>query len=299
MDYNDLDLNLIKTFLCVYETKSILSASKKLFISQPAVTNSIKKLEKHLGGELFIRTPKGVIPTEEGEQFNKCCYKALKMIENGIKNFNAFSTLQQGKLNIGSSSTIIRRLLLPFIEQFSKKYPNVVISVTDATSDKLINLTNRSEVDLAILNTPVSGQEYFDVTKITKTHDCFIASTNFENDFVSKNDLNKYPLILQKRPSNNRDYFEQVCIENNINLKANYEIGSFGLITDFTEQGMGIAFTVEEFVAKDIREKRVKKINTDLLIKPRDVVAITPQSSINSFACKTFIKELKEYFENK
>lgn len=299
MNYSELDLNLLKTFLCVFETKSILSASKKLYISQPAVTNSIKKLEKHLGGELFVRTSKGVIPTEEGKQFSENCYNALKLIENGINNFNAYSTLTTGRLNIGSSSTIIRKLLLPFIEVFSKRYPNIIISITDATSDRLVKMTKRGEVDFSVINTPIDYPETFDITKITETTDGFIASKDFEKDFISKNDIKKYPLILQKYPSNNREYFEQICLSNNINLVPNYELASFGLITDFVEKGIGIAFTVLDFVKEDIENGRIKKLETDLAYKSRDVVTITPSLSVNSFACKTFIKELKEYFDKK
>ena len=299
MNYSELDLNLLKTFLCVFETKSILSASKKLYISQPAVTNSIKKLEKHLGGELFVRTSKGVIPTEEGKMFSESCYNALRMIENGINNFSSYASLSTGKLNIGSSSTIIRRLLLPFIDEFSKRYPNIVISITDATSDRLIKMTKRNELDFSVINTPIDYPENFDITKITETTDGFIASKEFEKEFITKKEIKNYPLILQKYPSNNRDHFEQVCLSNKINLTPNYELASFGLITDFVEKGLGIAFTVLDFVKEDIENGRVKKIETDLIYKPRDVVAITPSLSVNSFACKTFIKELKEYFEKK
>lgn len=296
MNYIDFDLNLIKIFIEVYETKSMFGASKKLYITQPAVTKSIKKLEEYLGGELFIRTPKGVMPTAEGEQFYTCVKDATNIIINGVNNFKDYLSLATGKLNIGSSSTIIRRLLLPFIEKFSHKYPNIVISVTDATSDKLIGLTKKSELDLAILNLPLD-EEGFNITSITTTRDGFIASSNFEKDYICKSDLNKYPLILQKRPSNNREYFEKVCLDNDIVLQPNYEIGSFGLITDFTQKGMGIAFTILDFVKEDIANGKVKEVKTDLNIKPRDVVAITLKSAVNSFACKTFIKELKEYFE--
>lgn len=297
MNYIDFDLNLIKIFIGVYETKSMFGASKKLYITQPAVTKSIKKLEEYLGGELFVRTPKGVMPTAEGEQFYLCVKDATNTILNGVNNFKDYSSLAVGKLNIGSSSTIIRRLLLPFIEKFSHKYPNIVISVTDATSDKLISLTKKSELDLAILNLPLEGSDGFNITSITTTSDGFIASSNFEKDFICKQDLNKYPLILQKRPSNNREYFETMCLDNDIVLEPNYEIGSFGLITDFTQKGMGIAFTILDFVKEDIEAGKVKEVKTDLNIKPRDVVAITLKSAVNSFACKTFIKELKEYFE--
>lgn len=298
MNYNDLDLNLLKTFLCVYENKSILTASKKLYLTQPAVSNSIKKLEIFLGGELFIRTSKGVMPTAEGEKFNSYCYNAMKHIENGINDFISFTSLEKGKLNIGSSSTIIRQLLMPFIAEFSKMFPKIIIMVLDANSAKLLKQLKNGDVDLVIMNTPVDNEEMFDILPLKETKDCFIAGIDFEKDFISKEDLKNYPIILQKRPSNNRDYFEKICLENGIEISPKYEIGSFGLLTDFVSSNMGLGFTVKDFVEKDIQEKRVKEIKTDLKISPRKVVVVSKPHSVDNFVCKKFIDKLVKYFES-
>lgn len=297
MNYIDLDLNLIKTFLTVYECKSILLASKKLYVSQPAVTKSIKKLESFLGGKLFIRTPKGVIPTAEGEQFNSICYNAIKILENGINKFSTYGSLEEGRINIGSSSTIIRKLLLPFIEQFNKKHPKIYIDITDANSEKLQKYLKNGTIDLAILNLPIAEQNLYNITEVTATQDCFIAPADFEKDFLSKQEIKNYPLILQKRPSSNRDYFEQMCADNDISYVPNIEMSSFGLMTDFVSKNMGIAFTVKEFILDDLQKGRVKVLKTDLKMKPRKVGVLTLNGSANSFVCQTFIDELVEYFK--
>lgn len=297
MNYIDLDLNLIKVFLTVYESKSILLASKKLYISQPAVSKSIQKLETYLGGKLFVRTPKGTISTNEGEEFYECCHNSMQLLNAGINKFSTLSSLKQGVLNIGSSSTIIRKLLLPFIEDFNKKYPDIVITITDANSEKLTKYVKSGIIDLAILNMPIADKDIFNITKITQTNDCFIANPKFEQNFLSKEDLQKQKIIVQKRPSSNRDYFDKMCDENNINITPSFEIGSFGLITDFVSRNLGIAYTIKEFVLADIKENRVKLLETDFVSKPRDVAVITLQTSINSFVCSKFIEELTMYFE--
>lgn len=296
MNYNDLDLNLIKVFLAVYESKSILLASKKLYISQPAITKGIQRLENFLGGKLFVRTAKGTIPTKEGEEFNKSCYNAMQILNTGINKFSSLSNLEQGVLNIGSSSTIIRKLLLPFIEKFNKKYPNIVITITDANSEKLTKYVKNGIVDMAILNMPIPNAEMFNVTTITKTNDCFIAHPDFPYDFLTKEQLASQKIIVQKRPSSNRDYFDKMCNENNVDIRPSFEIGSFGLITDFVSKNLGIAYTVKEFIEQDVKDKRVKIIKTDFISRPRDIAVITLQTSVNSFVCDKFIKELKDYF---
>ncbi|MBQ0017128.1 MAG: LysR family transcriptional regulator [Clostridiales bacterium] len=298
MNYSDLDLNLVKVFCCVYESKSIISASEKMFISQPAVTSSIKRLEGYLGGKVFVRTPKGIVPTAEGESLYEAFNNCLKTLDGAVNRFKAKSVFDKGYLNIGSSSTIIRKLLLPFIKEFNKEYPNIVITVTDADSERLEKLTREGDVDLSVVNLPIKNPALFNLTKITQTKDCFIASKNFEKDFVSKDDIKDCTLILQKKPSSNRDYFERICEKNGVKYQPSFEIGSFGLITDFVAKDMGIAFTVENFIQDDIKSGRVKKIDTDLVIEPRDVCAITSITAVNTIICEKFIEELEKYFKN-
>ena len=76
-----------------------------------------------------------------------------------------------------------------------------------------------------------------------------------------------------------------------------YEIASFGLITDFVEKNLGIAFTVKDFVQDDIDKKRVKIINTDLCINPRELVVANLKQNINSYTKKTFYNFLVSYFK--
>ena len=175
MDYSEIDLNSLKVFISVADSKSISSASKKLFISQPAVTNCIKKLEAILGGKLFIRTSKGAMLTTEGKMFYDYCVDAMKKINAWLNAFSKFANLSVGQIKIGSSSTIIRHMLIPFISYFSKKYPDIKISIHDGLSDQLIDMLNHDEVDLSIVNTPIENQENFDITTIVCTEDCFIA----------------------------------------------------------------------------------------------------------------------------
>jgi len=295
MNYIDLDLNLIKKFLTVYECKSILLASKKLYISQPAITKSIKRLENYLKGNLFIRTSKGVEATNGGKEFYIACNNSLITLENGINKFSVLSELKEGYLNIGSSSTIIRKILLNFIKKFNKIYPNIIITITDANSEELADSLKDGRIDFAIINLPINNENNFNVIPIFKTNDCFIASVNFKKNHLTTDEIKKENLILQKRPSSNRDYFEKMCIENNVQLTPKMEIGSFGLITDFVAKNMGIAYTISEFVQDDIKNKRVKIIKTDLNIKPRVIALFTRNNSINNFATMKFIEEIKKY----
>ena len=171
------------------------------------------------------------------------------------------------------------------------------MSITDAHSKKLEEYTKTGIVDLSIINIPLLDEKAFKVIPFTSTTDCFIASTNFEKDFLTKEEIKNYPLLLQKRPSSNRDYFENMCLKNNIFYTPNFEMSSFGLIADFVSKNAGIAYTVKDFILDDIKSGRVKELKTDFEILPRDIVVITNENTINNFATDTFIKELVNFFK--
>ena len=269
-----------------------------MFVSQPAVTKGIKRLEEFLGVKLFIRTSRGVVPTAEGEEFNRICYNSMQNLSTGINKILSLTKLESGTLNIGASSTIVRKLLMPFIKKFTAKYPNVILTITDANSSKLEKYTKNGTVDLSIISEPIIEDGKFEIIPLIKINDCFIANKNCNIDFLSIEELKTERIILQKRPSNNRDYFEKVCLENNIILSPILEIGSFGLITDFVANDMGIGFTVKEFIKDDIQNKRVKIIESELKFKSRNVCIITPKLSFNNFATKKFTEEIKDYFNS-
>ena len=152
-------------------------------------------------------------------------------------------------------------------------------------------------VDLSIVNMPIANEHDFEIIPITKTTSCFIAPVNFEKDFLPSTDLKNYPILVQKRPSANRDYFEQMCVDNKLRLKPSFEIASFGLITDFVSAGSGIGFTIKDFVKDDIKAGRVKVLETDIEIKPQAVAIILPKGSVNNFVTQKFIDELKEFLK--
>ncbi|MFA6331205.1 MAG: LysR family transcriptional regulator, partial [Clostridia bacterium] len=179
MNYSDFDLNLIKIFTAVAESGTISATSKKLYISQPAITNSIKKLESYLNGSLFVRTPRGMKLTPEGEQFYNFCKVSLDKLSQGFSVFAEYADLKQGEIKIGSSSTLIRHMLIPFLAAFGEKYPNVKITITDGVSGDLEKYLLKSDADLAFMSAPINTPEHWSSVKITSTTDFFIAGHKY------------------------------------------------------------------------------------------------------------------------
>ena len=123
----DINYELYKVFYYVAISLSFSDASKQLFISQSAVSQSVKVLEKKLGITLFIRSTKRVQLTPEGETLLRHIEPAMNLIKRGEAQIMEASNLGGGQLRIGASDTICRYYLVPFLNKFHKTYPNVHI----------------------------------------------------------------------------------------------------------------------------------------------------------------------------
>lgn len=292
----DFDLNLIKTFIYVYELGSISKASEKFFVSQPAITQSIKKIETIAKCQLFVRSPKGVNPTANAKILYDNFKLALNNINNGMNLLYEENNFAHGAISIGSSSTLMRGLLLPFIYKFREKYQNIKISIVDGISTKLMENLKRGDVDIAIMSDPILIPANIEKTIITQIEDCFIVNKNFQKEFISKHALQEYPIILQKSPSNNRVFFDQLCKQNDVKITPSLETESFGIITDLISNTNDmIGFSTKDFILHNL-ENNIRILKTDFIIEKRNICLFKIKGQMLSNSLKLFLTELEQYF---
>ena len=148
----NVDLELYKIFYIVAKNKHMTKASEELHISQPAISQSIKKLEDQLGGTLFIRSNKGMELTEEGKMIYDYVKGALELIKNAENDFTAFKDLSKGEVKIGCSTTLTKLLLIEPIKEFNKDNPNIDIKVNNNLTSILINDLKLGKLDFVIFN---------------------------------------------------------------------------------------------------------------------------------------------------
>lgn len=159
---------------------SISKAANALYISQPAITKAIKKLEQELSITLFNRSPKGVSLTENGKIFFEFIKNGVESFMNGEHKLTALNNLETGILRIGASSTITRYFLLPFIEKFHTLYPKIEISITNHLTNNMVSLLKKGSLDFLIVNLPMKLDNTLNVTPCAKLHDCFARKLNIQ-----------------------------------------------------------------------------------------------------------------------
>lgn len=287
----DVNLELYRIFYVVAKHKHMTKASEELHISQPAISQSIKKLEEQLGGTLFLRSNKGMELTEEGKMFYDYVKGALELINNAENEFTSFKDLSKGEIKIGCSTTLTKLVLLDALKKFHSDYPNINVDITNDLTSNLINDLKLGKLDFVIFNESNIKETNLDLKKVKELKQGFIYNPSFYKDETNNfEDLNNYPLILQKEESNSRKLLDHIALQNNAKLIPKMEVVSQELITEFVNIGLGVGFVIIDLAKKNFNDIKELKINKKI---PNINVYLATNKSISlTFASKTFIKYL-------
>lgn len=296
-----VNLELYRIFYCVVKNGSITNAAKELFISQPAVSQSIKQLEAQLGGRLFLRTPKGMELTPEGSAIYEYVERANGLLSEAENKFNQLKNLVIGKIRIGASDNICRNYLLPYVRQFRTLYPDVKIHITNGTSNQTINLLKTGKVDIGFVNMP-SVDDEVEVSVCSKLHDCFVAGSKFidlKDIPMTIETLLNYPIILLEKGTNSRRFIDDYIKSFGHECEPNIEVGSHDLLIEFAKQNLGISCVTEEFVTKELKDGSLFKLNIEGDIRSRNIGYVKLKNVSLTFAGARFIDLIQEDLNNK
>lgn len=289
----NIDLELYRIFYTVAKHKHMTKASRELHISQPAISQSIKKLEDQLGGTLFLRSNKGMELTEEGKMFYEYVKGALELINNAENEFTSFKDLSKGEIKIGCSTTLTKLVLMDALKDFHLEYPNININITNDLTSNLINDLKLGKLDFVIFNESNIKETNLNLEKIKELKQGFIYNPEFYDDNVNNfEDLNNVPLILQKEESNSRKLLNYIALQNNVKLIPKMEVVSQELITEFTNIGLGIGFAIIDLAKRNC--ENLNELNINKKIPNINIYLATNKSVSLTFASKMFIKYLKK-----
>jgi DNA-binding transcriptional LysR family regulator len=177
----NIDLEYYKIFYYVGNLGKISLAAEKLCISQPAVSQAIKLLETQLGTRLFIRTPKGVRLTTEGEVLFSYIKQGYEYILLGEKKFKEMLDLELGEIRIGASDMTLKYYLLPFLEKFHREYPNIKVSVTNAPTPETLQYLESGKIDFGVISEPFEISEDMEVQAVEEIEDIFVVGSHFNS----------------------------------------------------------------------------------------------------------------------
>ena len=294
-------LELYKVFKEVAEAGNITAAASALFISQSAVSQSIKQLEAELQTRLFARNSRGVTLTPDGKMLYEYVRSAIGLLETGEEKLSQSRHLQMGHLTIGASDTVTSQFLLPHLDAFHRRYPNIHIRIISGRSYKVLGLLRAGRVDIAFASAPGDADDLEHIPCF-ETHSCFVAAPDNPCDFTrayTTEEIAAFPLNLLEKKASSRTYLEKYFLQSGVRLTPEIELGARSLLVDLARIGFGVAGVTREFVQGELAAGEIRELSTALSIPPRTVDLCMLRNVSPSAATERFARDVLEKLQGK
>ena len=288
-------LELYRVFKEVAETGNISLAAKNLYISQSAVSQSIKQLETALQARLFARSPRGVSLTWEGQMLYQYVRSALGLLATGEDKLSQAQQLLLGTLTIGASDTVTSFFLTPFLETFHRQHPGIRLKIVSGRSAKVLSMLKSGAVDIAFASSP--SESSLATWSCFATHAIFVAGSGYGCDFdhvYTRQEIADFPLILLERKASSRVFLEQYFLQSGITLTPEIELSSRSLLVSLAKIGLGVAGVTREFVQDALDSGEIRQLRTDFTIPARSVDMCTLREVSPTAAASAFMEMIRQ-----
>ena len=286
-------------FYTVANAGNISKAAKELYISQPAISKSIQKLEESLNCKLFSRSSRGVILTDEGTLLYDHVKEAFETLSLGEDKLKRSIELGVGHIQIGVSSTLCKYMLLPYLNEFIHQNPHISISISCQSTNETLRLLDENKIDIGLIGKPESLKGFiFD--HLSDIEDIFVATpeylANLAERGVEKDEVLEHAtLMLLDKNNITRRYIDDYFQENLINVSDTINISDMGLLIDFAKIGVGVACVIKSFVSRELAKGKLEEIPLEISIPKREVGFAYKENAKHSKALETFIDFYKTY----
>ena len=258
------NLSSYRIFYTVANTGNISKAAKELYISQPAISKSIQKLEESVGCKLFSRSSRGVVLTDEGKLLYEHVSEAFETLTMGEEKLKRSIELGVGHLKIGVSSTLCKYLLLPYLKEFIRQNPHISISISCQSTNDTLKLLEDNKIDIGLIGKPENLKNiHFDF--LEEIEDIFVAAKDYLRNLKARgiqkdHILQSSTLMLLDKNNMTRQYIDDYLQENQIIIKDSIDISDMDLLIDFARIGVGVACVIKNFVREDLENGTLMEI---------------------------------------
>ena len=275
-------LSQYRIFYEVARCGNISRAAKELYISQPAISKAIGKLEESLGTRLFLRNSRGVQLTPEGNVLFQHVAAAFDSLSRGEKELKRIHDFHIGQLKIGVSNTLCKYVLLPYLKSFVEKYPHVNITIESQSTAHTLEMLEARKIDIGLVAEP-RARRGLNFTPVMEIHDGFVCTpASMENLTLREGpapDIFKTGnIMLLDRSNMSRKHLDTYLSDRDIEVNQLLEVTDMALLIEFARIGLGIACVILDFVSDDLKNGTLIEVPLDAPI-PRRIIgfACPPQ----------------------
>ena len=285
-------------FYTVANAGNISKAAKELYISQPAISKSIQKLEDNLGCKLFSRSSRGVILTDEGQLLYGHVKEAFETLNQGEEKLKRSIDLGVGHLQIGVSATLCKYVLLPYLKEFIRQNPHISISINCQSTNETLELLDDNKIDIGLIGKPenLKNINFFYLDQI---EDIFVVIPDYLENLKKrgiKKDaiLENSTLMLLDKHNMTRQYIDDYLQDNQITIAESIDISNMDLLIDFAKIGVGVACVVKNFVTEELKDGSIVEIPLGFPIHKREIGFAYKDNLKPSKSLQTFI----DFYQN-
>ena len=293
------NLSSYRIFYTVANTGNISKAAKELYISQPAISKSIQKLEESVGCKLFSRSSRGVVLTDEGKLLYDHVSSAFETLTLGEEKLRRSIELGVGHLKIGVSATLCKYMLLPYLKEYIRRNPHISISITCQSTNETLRLLEDNKIDIGLIGKPDNLKNiHFDF--LEEIEDVFVTTKDYIRNLrargIQKNQiLSSSTLMLLDKNNMTRQYIDDYLQDNQIVIKDSIDISNMDLLIDFARIGVGVACVIKSFVSEDLASGALVEIPLGIPIHKREVGFAYRTSTKQSRSLTEFIEFYKHF----
>jgi len=293
----DQHLSQYRIFYAVAKAGNISRAAKELYISQPAISKSISKLEDSLNTVLFTRNSRGVQLTDEGQVLFEHTRDAFEELAKGEQELKRIREFNMGHIRIGVSNTLCRFIMVKYLKGFIEQYPHIKITIESQPTTQTLSMLEQQRIDIGLVVEQKSAKS-MNFIPVMDIEDIFVATPSYLENLKLREgaDTDVFQsgnLMLLDKNNITRHYIDDYMSVNEIVANNLLEVTTMDLLIEFARIGLGIGCVIKEFVKEDLDSGRLAQLKLDTPIHKR-TVGFLWQSSRTSKALDTFIRFCKE-----
>ena len=293
----DQNLSQYRIFYAVAKAGNISRAAKELYISQPAISKSISKLEDSLNTVLFTRNSRGVQLTDEGQVLFEHTRDAFEELAKGEQELKRIREFNMGHIRIGVSNTLCRFIMVKYLKGFIEQYPHIKITIESQPTTQTLSMLEQQRIDIGLVVEQKSAKS-MNFIPVMDIEDIFVATPSYLENLKLREgaDTDAFQsgnLMLLDKNNITRHYIDDYMSVNEIVANNLLEVTTMDLLIEFARIGLGIGCVIKEFVKEDLDSGRLAQLKLDTPIHKR-TVGFLWQSSRTSKALDTFIRFCKE-----
>lgn len=310
------NLNLYQVFYEVANCRNFSLAAKKLYITQPAVSKAISRLEENLETALFHRSSRGVRLTHEGELLYRHVEQAMRTLRTGEEQLRLSASHRVSHLSIGVSTMLCKYILLPVLKSFLEENPNIKITISCQSTLDTLALLRDGRIDVGLVGIPSEEppgkSQALVCIPLKAIEDIFVATEVCLAPFVSrykgkshdretflKEMLAQASFIMLNRENISRRHVDAFLTQHQLAPENVIEVNNMDLSIEFARAGLGIACVIRDFVEKDLREGTLVELKLGHKIPRRQIGFAYPAKKPASSAAQELIAYCREFGEGR